>query len=206
MQLCGDMFQQRIIPAFLLLLCSLPVCARAESPRPLRSEGPIVVLLPQIEELEDSARMSENGRLATSSASGKQTANESFPSPRQFWKRFRMGHPKQTVEQSVSETSGAKREIVTASDLRLDPIPESALPPRGQRPLRTIELPPENVRGLSPSPSTEMIVPENPTPIVPGVMPVEQSSCDSLTQAISPRSHKLGSRLRFPHLSNLFHK
>lgn len=202
------MDQQQVFPVILVALFSLPVSLFAATPLPLKGQPPVVVLLPQIEPLPETSKAQEAPAMSSITAS-RPASRDFFPPIRSFWKRWRTGsefRPTASVpDQSSAVPPSPQREVVTVSNLRLEPIAEVPVPPQhGTAGLPVIQVPAADSDWQPGIPSAGLIEPE----VVP-VDTFEGAVCDQPIEgdaphAVSPRSHKVGSRIRFPHLSSLF--
>ncbi|WP_437225611.1 hypothetical protein SH661x_004146 [Planctomicrobium sp. SH661] len=180
----------------ILQLSSALTCAAP--PRDSRSATPIVSLSPQIEELDDSTIPAPLPSAVAEQQEGKSPAvaapRQLFPSPRQFFKSLTRNSvapdPAPAAAPQNEAPLGTRRDIVTISGQQLSPIPES---PRIEPPLPQLITPDYSV---------------DPPQQVSELPPVSCDQCTSEpgTVAVAPRSPKIGSRLRFPHLSSLFAK
>lgn len=187
---------------------AVPVTLVAATPRPLTAQTPVIVLLPQIEELEPTPGTG-GASVPTAPTVEKPAGRESFPPARQFWKRWRSGSESRAttaVENSPAVPPEPRREVVTISDLQLEPFPQTTAPV--QQPIQAL---PEMQRPMPVLPSrtgpppADLILPSPETASVPCEAHCDQQLAESSPHTVAPRSLKMGKGLRFPYLSNLFH-
>lgn len=190
----------------------------AASPRPLRVEQPLVVLSQQIEELEETAPPaiipttsppnSSGSTISQTSASlawGASTheqpspnSRQFFPAARQFFRKLTSTSSKAQIDPASNRASAGpsmgtppapERQVMAASAFTLEPMPQQPFP----------SSPPQ-------SSSTGLIVPYEHSVADNCALPCDEPVFEAPTQQVSPRSHKIGSRLRFPDFSRLVGK
>jgi len=193
--------------------------ASAASLRELPANASPVILMPQIEELAETNKpsISTSTVLAPAPATTDRSPFQNvFPPARQFFKRLRFTTVSQTA--AASAESAPTASVLPAQHQSSVPSAQhqSGVPSaQHQASLLSAQHQASSANThLNPIPelpdvqlhSAELIAPNiqlAPAGIEPGCdQPMEESA----QQPVAPRTHKLGSRLRFPYLSSLFNK
>lgn len=174
----------------LLLLAMLLVPANvavlwAGPPRPYTDEKPLVVLLPEIEQLENPVDSVPAGKEAGigSRVGSAAPPRQLFPNARYLFNRLKAAnttdHP--TVAEQQESTAG--QQVVPASETQSNLSGE------------------ETLEAL---PTLQLVAPTQADMYFEPASTCDEQPEEAQSASIAPRTHRPAPRVRFPHLSRMF--